>query len=42
MKSMEWNSKASRNRKLLEKSVRSVAHRFGVGTGGTRFAVVLT
>ena len=29
-----------RNQKLLERSVRSVAHRFGAGTGGTRFAVV--
>ena len=29
-----------RNQKLLEKSVGSVAHRFGVGTDGTQFAVV--
>src|SRR5882672_3165124 len=28
------------NWKLLEKSIRSVAHRFGAGTDGTRFAVV--
>jgi len=28
------------NRKLLEKSVRFVAHGFGAGTGGTQFAVV--
>src|SRR5882724_7283806 len=28
------------NRKLLEKSVGFVAHRFGMGTSGARFAVV--
>ena len=28
------------NQKLLEKSIRSVAHRFGAGTDGTRLAVV--
>src|SRR5882724_9483409 len=28
------------NRKLLEKSVGFVAHRFGLGTSGARFAVV--
>src|SRR5882724_10565567 len=30
-----------RNQKLLEKSVGFVAHRFGMGTSGARFAVVL-
>src|SRR5882724_13311118 len=29
------------NRKLLEKSVGFVVHRFGMGTSGARFAVVL-
>src|SRR5882724_6483062 len=28
------------NRKLFEESIRFVAHRFGVGTDGTQFAVV--
>ena len=28
------------NRKLFEESVRFVAHRFGMGKNGTRFAVV--
>jgi len=30
-----------RNQKLLEKSIGFVAHRFGAGTSGARFAVVL-
>src|SRR5882724_3531914 len=29
------------NRKLLEKSVEFVAHRFGMGTSGAQFSVVL-
>jgi len=30
----------SGNRKLLEKSIRFMTHRFGMGTSGTGFAVV--
>jgi len=40
MKSIEIEFQVSRDRKLLEKSVRSVVHRFGAGADGTQFAVV--
>jgi len=36
-----WNSKALGNWKLLEGSGGFVAHRFGMGTSGAQFAVVL-
>ena len=43
MKSIEIEFQGPRllgNRKLLEKSIQSVAHRFCVGTSGAQFAVV--
>ena len=40
MKSMEMELRLHQNWKLFEESVRFVAHRFGMGTDGTRFAVV--
>jgi len=35
MNPSKWNSKASGNQKLLDKSVRSVHTGFGMGTDGT-------